>query len=80
MGLYHRNEVKIGFGYVVDILLPKEMNFMHIFPDLLADKNIDLLKGLGIEIDGRSHYENYLGRPFGPTLLKRRFRDVDTYS
>lgn len=49
LGIPHRNEVKVEFGIVVDILIAKEKGS----------------KGIVIEVDGPMHYESYLKAPLG---------------
>ena len=58
MGIAHTNEKLINEIYIVDILTSIKLS-----PDIL---------GLLIEIDGPSHFENYVNLPLGPTLMKKR--------
>lgn len=58
MGVPHINEAEIGYGYIVDILIPGAVP---------GGSN-----GIIIEVDGPFHFESYLQQPIGPTVMKRR--------
>ena len=49
LGIPHKNEARIDFGIVVDILIEKKKGS----------------KGIVIEVDGPIHYESYLRAPLG---------------
>jgi len=58
LGIPHRNEVRIEYNYVVDILL--------------TETTVQYPKGIVIEFDGPTHFETYLFQPEGSTMLRRR--------
>ena len=68
-GVSHQNEEIVEFGYSVDILLLPH-NFSAFGLDVCSV--LRECKAIVIEFDGPSHFENYLGRPLGPTVAKHR--------
>ena len=58
MGVVHINEAEVGYGYIADILIPEPV--------------IGAPNGIIIEADGPFHFESYIQKPVGPTVMKRR--------
>ena len=76
MSVAHHNEAEIGYGYVVDILIPAAPGLRYATSSgrghegkLPADAE---RKSTIIEVDGPYHFESYLQQPIGPTAMKRR--------
>jgi hypothetical protein len=67
--------MEVEYNYIVDIFIaPGDVECLLLLDPSLK-KFIHLLgysKGLIIEIDGPSHFESYLSRPLGSTLMKKR--------
>ena len=78
MSVYHHNEAEIGYGYVVDILIPAAPGLRHAATSTSGRKHEDedgtpgAAKSTIIEVDGPYHFESYLQQPIGPTAMKRR--------
>lgn len=62
MGVAHRNEEDVGFGYMADIFIPYVMGAGG------SSKH-----GYALEFDGPTHFDTYYSkRPIGATVLKHR--------
>ena len=84
MGISHLNEHVLNNGYTADIFIKAESDFSnfvytHDHASLDYRKHSESL-GTVVEIDGPGHFETYMMRPLGSTVMKHRHIRLSGYN